>query len=109
MQFIGTTCDGKPTIPMHLVGFFRVVEFVAKWARRDIGYLGPTFALPPPRCERCEDTKGVAMESSRTCYALDDGRSDRVANRDRSLCRDCAEEHHADWDERWQEYYGGLL
>jgi len=25
------------------------------------------------------------------------------------LCRDCAAEHHAQWDERWNEYYASLL
>lgn len=25
------------------------------------------------------------------------------------LCRPCAAEHHAEWDERWADYYAGLL
>jgi len=36
-------------------------------------------------------------------------RDDEVANRDLSLCRGCAADHHAEWDERWSEYYSELL
>lgn len=25
------------------------------------------------------------------------------------LCRECVEEHHANWDAAWAEYYAGLL
>jgi hypothetical protein len=30
-------------------------------------------------------------------------------NADLFLCRDCAADHHANWDEVWREYYAGLL
>lgn len=30
-------------------------------------------------------------------------------NRDLMLCRDCAADHHANWDETWKEYYASLL
>jgi hypothetical protein len=36
-------------------------------------------------------------------------RYDKVENRALSLCRGCAADHHAEWDERWSEYYAGLL
>ena len=36
-------------------------------------------------------------------------RDDEVANGDLSLCRGCAADHHAEWDDRWSEYYSGLL
>ena len=59
------------------------------------------------------------MESSRTMYeepqlnAWDrirlDGDPPPDPNADIPLCRECAAEHHAGWDERWAEYYGGLL
>lgn len=36
-------------------------------------------------------------------------RYDEVANRGLSLCRGCAADHHAEWDERWSEYHAGLM
>jgi hypothetical protein len=30
-------------------------------------------------------------------------------NRSVMLCRECAAEHHAYWDERWSEYQSNLL
>jgi hypothetical protein len=34
---------------------------------------------------------------------------DEVANRDLSLCRRCAAEHHANWDEWWAEHDADLI
>jgi hypothetical protein len=34
---------------------------------------------------------------------------DEVANRDLSLCSECAAVHHADWDDAWASYYNGLV
>lgn len=65
--------------------------------------------LPKPTCERCGTTKGVEMESSRTCRVTEKGYWDDVANRKLSLCRDCAAEHHDNWDAQWADYYSGLL
>ena len=30
-------------------------------------------------------------------------------NADIPLCRSCAEAHHEEWNNRWAEYYRGLL
>ena len=75
-------------------------------------------------CERCGLTEGLRFESSRTCYynesKLREGRRKKLRmleleeaeedpNRDIVLCRECAVEHHAYWDEMWKEYYYGRL
>lgn len=49
----------------------------------------------------CTD-RYVALESSRTQYHWDGTGED--PNRDRPLCTDHADEHHANWDEQWAEY-----
>lgn len=50
-------------------------------------------------CSRCETVIGVRMESSR-----------RVDDRlDIPLCGWCAEEHHAHWDEMWDDYNQGRI
>ena len=54
-------------------------------------------------CERCGYLWGVTYEPCRTQYA------DEKMNVEPKLCRSCAQEHHDYWDERWAEYYGGLL
>lgn len=64
-------------------------------------------------CERCGSLWKVKPESSRTCYHVEgiEGRENTPVdpNRDVRLCRPCAEEHHENWDQRWSEYYSGLL
>ncbi len=75
-------------------------------------------------CECCGALEGVQRESSRTAYAPKPlTRWDRLklsevpdlmdrfmaANPDLLLCRDCAAEHHAQWDEQWASYYAGLF
>lgn len=59
------------------------------------------------KCMRCERSDGVEIESGRTAYHWDGKGED--PNRSIPLCRECAKEHHDYWDERWSEYYGGLL
>jgi len=70
-------------------------------------------------CEGCGKSEGVELEDSRTMYAppvlnywdrvLLDGEEPPDPNAPIPLCRDCAVEHHANWDERWADYYSGLL
>ncbi len=62
-------------------------------------------------CERCgRQCSGVKSESSRTMYNFDGPiGSPEDPNRDIMLCRDCAKEHHDYWNERWDDYYAGLL
>jgi hypothetical protein len=62
------------------------------------------------RCENCGTTDMVELEDSRTCYThgtIDDGPED--PNRRVALCRDCAKEHHDNWDAMWSDYYGSRL
>ena len=47
------------------------------------------------------------MESSRTMYHWSTQEND--PNHPLPLCRECAEEHHEQWDDQWADYYGGLL
>ena len=80
----------------------------------------------PRKCIRCGRVGGVRLEDSRTNYvrepptvwdrirAEDGGLTPTPSvgedpNKPLALCRDCAREHHQDWDERWREYYAGLL
>ena len=56
-----------------------------------------------PKCLGCRTRVGVELESSRTHY------TDPAANAPLLLCRDCAEEHHANWDAQWAEYHSGLM
>jgi len=66
------------------------------------------FTLDPspsvPTCLRCQNTAGVEPERVRTCYP-----GGPKANPPLNLCRECATEYHAYWDERWAEHRGGLL
>jgi hypothetical protein len=63
---------------------------------------------PPMVCVCCLSTEGVALEPSRTAYHFEGERgSPDDPNRPVPLCRPCAEEYHAYWDERWAEYYAG--
>lgn len=69
----------------------------------------------PPVCEYCGDDVGVVWESSRTAYheevnawthLLENvGDAPPSPNRDKALCRECATEHHVNWDEQWGAYY----
>jgi len=62
------------------------------------------------KCECCDTTDinhGVEAEPSRTCYHCAPGDDD--PNKDIMLCRKCAERHHEEWDEKWADYYSGLL
>lgn len=70
------------------------------------------------KCLGCDSTEGVQLEDSRTHYdlgpvtryqrlMLDDPLNDERPNPNAPipLCRDCAAEHHSQWDERWDEFY----
>jgi hypothetical protein len=63
--------------------------------------------VPQKVCECCGRTDGVESEPSRTAYHWD--RKGEDPNRDVLLCRVCAVDHHAHWDDMWANYYGGLL
>lgn len=58
-------------------------------------------------CMKCGSKEGVKLEDSRTQYEWDGIGED--PNSPIPLCRECAKEHHEEWDERWQEYYSGRL
>lgn len=69
-------------------------------------------------CLRCGITEGVELESSRTMYPSRPPLTwlERVAdvepedpNAPIPLCRECAVEHHSEWDETWAQYYAGLM
>lgn len=49
----------------------------------------------------CDSRSGLAWECGRTAYAEFNSYLSALVNRPRLLCRDCAEEHHAHWDEMW--------
>ena len=59
------------------------------------------------RCEACGEAGDVRKEDSRTQYHWDGTGED--PNAPLHLCRDCAETHHANWDEMWREYNAGRL
>lgn len=61
----------------------------------------PEAAPVGAACETCGAAEDVRMESSRTMYPWDGAGED--PNRDRALCRPCAEEHHRHWDEMWAQ------
>lgn len=64
-------------------------------------------ACEPLECLHCgERGLGVQHESSRTQY---DTADNPHANDPFPLCRACAEEHHANWDAQWEEYYSGRM
>jgi uncharacterized protein (DUF1778 family) len=68
-------------------------------------------------CLICETAEDVRLEPSRTSYSntvitrfhiiLDEPPED--PNQDIPLCRKCAVLHHEEWDDRWREYYVGLM
>lgn len=62
-------------------------------------------------CEVCDAMDGdIRLEDSRTQYVWKGDFDDpENPNRPLMLCRECAREHHEYWDERWSDYYGGLL
>jgi len=50
-------------------------------------------------CCHCGSTVEVLLESSRTAYCWDGKGKD--PNAPMPLCRECAKEHHAYWDDMW--------
>lgn len=84
----------------------------------------PVFFGPePPQgmlvCRGCDTTLDVQMEASRTMYdpgpltfweaILLDGEDRPDPNADIPLCRECAVDHHANWDEMWSMYYSSVM
>jgi hypothetical protein len=58
-------------------------------------------------CERCASFYPTTMQASRTAYAWNgEGKDPNLPLR---LCTDCAVDHHAYWDERWDDYWRGCL
>jgi len=75
------------------------------------------IAHPKGSCECCGGTDGVALEPTRTAYSRREKnawdvileREPEDPNQPVLLCRPCAVDYNKEWDERWAEYYGGLL
>jgi hypothetical protein len=58
-----------------------------------------------PLCEFCGEYNGLRLESSRTSYHWDgEFDSPKDPNRDKLLCRKCAQMHHKFWDDMWTQY-----
>lgn len=77
----------------------------------EIGRLKREIAIIEGRgCARCGNTIGVLLEDSRTMYLFDGelGSSDDP-NKPIPFCRPCASDHHAYWDDVWNDYHRGLL
>jgi len=54
------------------------------------------------QCESCGSAVGVQSESGRSAYHFEGVRGSlEDPNRNRWLCRECAAEWHAHWDEMW--------
>jgi hypothetical protein len=63
---------------------------------------------PVLACIRCDSTDGVQMEDSRTMYHFEgELDSPEDPNKPIPLCRPCAADHHAYWNERWDDYRSG--
>jgi hypothetical protein len=60
-------------------------------------------------CQACGATSGVIRYHQRTMYRYDGGPGDADDPNMVTLCPPCRAENDAYWDERWEEYYGGLL
>lgn len=61
-------------------------------------------------CQRCETTFNVSRRRQNTMYNYDEGEvGDKNDPNFVTLCEDCHKENDEYWEERWQEYYSGLL
>lgn len=60
-----------------------------------------------PRCEECRSGREVRRQGALTSYYWDGKGED--PNRDLFLCSACRGMYCDYWNERWAEYYGGLL
>lgn len=73
--------------------------------------------FPDGHCEHCGCPYGVFLEDSRTMYERrQPTRYEVIAgiqipnpNAPLGLCRECADEHHAFWDDMWRDYYSSIL
>lgn len=71
------------------------------------------FATNKPKCEMCtyfgheRSASDIKLEASRTAYPWDGKGED--PNRSTWLCRECASEHHAHWDDMWRQANDGRL
>lgn len=58
----------------------------------------------------CESKKEATWIVSMTRYSWDiDKKPIEDPNRDLFLCSDCEKEYNDHWQERWEDYYNGLL
>ena len=60
-------------------------------------------------CQRCGSTVNVTRRAQRTMYPYNGETGSPDDPNYVTLCPPCHEENDAYWDERWEEYYGGLL
>lgn len=89
-------------------------------------YAPPSASYIPHKCEQCGTYKGVKRSPARTAYARETPTVwDRIRaehggltptptvledpNPDVWFCPDCMADYHAFWNERWADYYAGLL
>lgn len=105
------TCGSLNVIETH-GGCFRCLELRGVLTTLRAVEEQDQYGRLPLVCECCHRLNGtgdcvVRREPARTMYAWDGQGED--PNADLMLCRDCAAEHHANWDERWADYYAGLL
>jgi hypothetical protein len=103
--------EGNSVAPCFLVEGVGRFGITTTWGphagRLDVCPLGRFDVYPAGRCLNCGSAEGVEMESSRTMYHWEGEGPD--PNRPLPLCRECAKEHHENWDDQWSDYYGGLL
>ena len=64
-------------------------------------YVDPRGPYPVRPCEHCDSTQDVQEESGRSAHFEGVRGSADDPNRRRWLCRPCAEDWHAYWDEMW--------
>lgn len=76
---------------------------------KDIQYAVEKYKIQP-KCEYCGSTEKLKLEDSRTRYFFEgEINAPNDPNRRLLLCLNCAEDHHNYWDDRWDDYYQGLM
>lgn len=63
--------------------------------------------LPPLACFGCGAVENIHIEPSMTRYPWNGMGTD--PNRDLPLCEWCGKDYREHWQERWDDYYAGLL